>query len=303
MSAVHATSTIPRWPALQGAGADTVVLRCRSGTWGKTPGTQLDYRWIARSAGFSDGCSALSGALRAGSEERAVSGHLWRRLPDRYVAVAVAPGRVRDGAGRLVVIEKQVLELRAEPALPAALAALGLLPAVPGTPPDAVATDPDAQAAGQPGAAERVLELPAPADVVLERSAVVRAIAAGCAELAALVSAADLRACFATLLSGRCPAPLRARGSLSPRAVAALLLPLPRAWADRLSIAGVVADATPAPYDLRRNWDLVVTDVDLAGIDDHAPEAAVVELAERCAWALCSGDPACLADGVAARLG
>jgi len=82
---------------------------------GKTPGTQLDYRWIARSAGFSDGCSALSGALRAGSEERAVSGHLWRRLPDRYVAVAVAPGRVRDGAGRLVVIEKQVLELRAEP--------------------------------------------------------------------------------------------------------------------------------------------------------------------------------------------
>jgi len=135
-----------------------------------------------------------------------------------------------------------------------------LRPAVPGTPPDAVATDPDAQAAGQPGAAERVLELPAPADVVLERSAVVRAIAAGCAELAALVSAADLRACFATLLSGRCPAPLRARGSLSPRAVAALLLPLPRAWADRLSIAGVVAGVARAPArgsprrSLRRWW-------------------------------------------------
>jgi hypothetical protein len=64
---------------------------------------------------------------------------------------------------------------------------------------------------------------------------------------------------YATLLSGQFPAPLPTPEPLPPEAVAALLLPLPRIWADRLSIAGGLADRRPSRYDLIRNWDVVVS--------------------------------------------
>lgn len=288
MNRAHAPSNSSAWPALQGAPAALASLRCRRGVWGKTPGTQLDYRWIASSPGFAEGCDALAGALRIGSEDKPVVTHLWRRLPERYVAVAVAPGRVRDGAGRLSVIEKQVLEWPAVPGTPAALAALRLLPELPwDTPPVA-----EADAA----AAEPVLALAAPADLDVDRHSLAEVVADGRSELLSMVAEQNLLHCYETLLSGCCPALLRVSGPLSPRAMGALLLPLPRAWADRLSIAGGVASDTLAPYDLRRNWDIVIADLDASDFATSRVEPDAAEVAERCLRALRDDEPAHVAD-------
>jgi hypothetical protein len=79
---------------------------------------------------------------------------------------------------------------------------------------------------------------------------------------------------YSQLLSGRFPAALRG-GALSPTALAVLLLPLPRRWAEGLSFAGGMAAQRVSALDLRRNWDGVVHERPI----DPEPTAVEPEIA------------------------
>jgi hypothetical protein len=260
------------------------ALRYRRAIWGKVHGEASDYRWIARAGEFAQGAPDLAGALRLGAEDIPVSAPLWRRLPDRYLAVAVYPSRARDSAGRMTVIEKQVFEWPVSAAVPAALAALALLPEV------ARFDDTDwweRRGQGDWAAPDYALPIDAADQPPIDVDARVLdgRVQDGVAALTGVTAPADLRAFYVQLLAGRFPARLRVSSPLSPTALAVLLLPLPRYWADRLSLAGGIAARHIATRDLMRNWDGFASDLPSeADASDAGQE--ITELADTMAAAL-----------------
>jgi len=283
-------STLWRWPALEGGAAAPAVPLCyRRAIWGKVHGEASDYRWIARSEGFAQGCPDLAGALRLGAEDTPVTAPLWRRLSDRYLATAVYPSRARDSAGRMTVVEKQVFEWQASPAVPATLAALALLPEV------ARLGDADwwdRRTQGHWSTPDYALPINAADQPSIDADANVLAVRVedGLTALTGVTAPADLRAFYIQLLAGRFPARLRVSAPLSPTALAVLLLPLPRHWADRLSLAGGIAARHLAPRDLMRNWDGFGCDLPIAA-DTGDQGLAIAALADAMAEALLQRDP------------
>jgi len=84
-------------------------------------------------------------------------------------------------------------------------------------------------------------------------------IRAGIAQLRERFDETALGVLYARLLAGHrgvCPQPEIA--PLGPAALAALLLPLPRALADRLCLAAWLPSTTQDPAPLRRRWDLIL---------------------------------------------
>ncbi|TVQ92440.1 MAG: hypothetical protein EA400_03740, partial [Chromatiaceae bacterium] len=216
---------LPPWPALADTPAPLPVLALRRGRWGKVAGGTSDYRWLACSPGFGAGRTDLAGALRLGAEDHPTRGLLWRRLPDRLLAVAVAPSHARDSAGRPSLLQKQVLEwpLASPPSgaapaagppwrlpLPAALAALWLLPAI------AIDDDGAGPADGNdPRWRDPAFALPAAPTALQPDLTITHArIVDGAAALTAQVPAPVLAAWYATLLAGGCPAVLPAPAAL-----------------------------------------------------------------------------------------
>lgn len=286
-------SALWRWPALAGGAAAPAAPLCyHRAIWGKVHGEASDYRWIARGEGFAQRCPDLAGALRLGAEDTPVTTPLWRRLPDRYLATAVYPSRARDSAGRMTVVEKQVVEWPASAAIPAVLAALALLPAV------ARFDDGDwweRRAQGDWTNPDYALPIDA-ADqppVTVDVKVLEARIEDGLTALTEVTQPADLRAFYAQLLAGRFPARLGVSAPLSPTALAVLLLPLPRHWADRLSLAGGIAARHIATRDLMRNWDGFASDLPGAA-DTGDPGPEITTLAETLVAALRQRDPGCL---------
>lgn len=279
-----------RWPALAGGSPPPAGSLCyRRGIWGKVHGEASDYRWIARGPGFADGCPDLAGALRLGVEDTPVTAPLWRRLPQRYLATAVYPSRARDSAGRMTVLEKQVCEWQAPAGVPAVIGALALLPAA------ARFQDSDwweRRAEGRWNLPDYSLPLDSAAhpSVSITADALEGQIEEGIAALTGVVARADLGAFYARLLAGRFPARLRAGAPLSAASLAVLLLPLPRRWADRLSLAGGLAARRIATRDLLRNWDAYADTLPFE--DDRGDGDPQIEaLAEAMVEALLQRDP------------
>ncbi len=259
-------STLDRWPALAGL-PETLPerLRCDRGVLGKTSGSPADFSWIAASGGFSGLTTNLARHLVLGNEDmHRDSVLLWRSDGQRYQAVRCYPAQAADAHGR-GFLEKQVLEWERPAELPAALGALVLLPLV-ATLDDRIWRDRD-ELKGGSGWESATLDgndLPQP---IIDPTALARGIASGLAELRRGFREEDLGQLYGRLLAGqRGVYPAERIESLSPMALAALLLPLPRDCADRLSVVGWLPSTLVDLDQLGQRWDLV-----LGGDIDYYP--------------------------------
>lgn len=282
------------WPALElSAGALPERLEVERGVWGKVHGQGSDFRWLARTAGFSAGRDDLPRQLLAGPEDAPARACFWRVLAGSCYAVAAYPSRARDAGGRFGFVEKQVLGWRSAGA-PAALGALLLLPRAAAST-DAVwwprREDPEWQDPDFALAIEAAESEPVPVSPDLLAQAVAQALEA----LVPAVTEAALTALYTDLLAGRRPALLTGlRAPLAPAALAALLLPLPRERADTLSLGGWPLSQQPELAALGDRWHLLACSRRPRG----APEAEVEtdarhrEQASAMARALIVQDPA-----------
>lgn len=284
---------LPGWPALD-LGGQSFPLRIgyERGVWGKLHGARTDYRWIAVSAAFDPEAPSLERELQLGSEDIPQRAVHWRILGDRCLAVASYPSRATDAAGRTSFLEKQVLAWRRPTETPVALGALVLLPQA------ARADDQvwwERQTQSRWTNEDDTLSLPpvdhAPLPVSI--ADLEAAIARGVADLAAAVPEDALTDLYAHLLAGQRAIPLGLQEPLSPEALAVLLLPLPRALADTVSMAGWLPSQRIPDLDaLRRCWSLVLGGTALPPPPAATPSAAQRQQARGLAQAILANDPA-----------
>ena len=258
---------LPLWPALAGLPHPLPVeIRCERGVLGKEPGGDADFHWIAASPGFSGPTSDLARRLGLGSEDVARTTMLWRSDARLHQAIRCYPGRSPDAHGR-AFLEKQVLEWQRPADLPAALGALILLPLA------ATLDDSVWQGLPRDPFADRLFVALTEGDLprlAPDPAALVRTIREGTAELRARFREQDLGALYARLLAGdRAVFPLRTIDPLGPSGLAALLLPLPREIADRISMVAWLPSSLAEQDRLAPHWDLILGN-DLA----NQPKAA-----------------------------
>jgi hypothetical protein len=265
------------WPALDLGGQELPSrLTCERGVWGKVHGAATDFRWIAATANFEAQRTGLERELALGAADvvdRPAT--LWRTVGDTSYAVAFYPSLARDASGRTGFLERQVLEWKRPPGVPAAAAALLLLPAVASL----EATD---WSEKRPQIVwsqdEDVMDLDAAAPLPVSTSAIQEAIERGVAMLAEATTLDALTELYASLLAGGRAVTLKGLSApLSPQAMAALLLPLPRDVADRISIAGWLPSSWLSPSgvdELRHCWDFVLGGATAIPVDDSAQPTA-----------------------------
>jgi hypothetical protein len=244
------------WPALAGLSAAlTFELRFSCGVWGKAPGATTDYRWLATSPGFpADDDLAIT--LNLGAEDRPERSWHWRGWQGRWCAFCTYPSRAIDAFGRRGFSEKQMLIAESDPSLPAAAVALALLPLLRARD-DAVWWERAPQSAWVDTRYRLAITAPADGHISVSAHELRATIQSGVSALAAALTEADLAAAYGNLLGDRATL-LPSALALSPEAVAALLLPLPRAVADRCAIAGGLVSSRPRWEELERRWNLLV---------------------------------------------
>jgi hypothetical protein len=260
-------SDILDWPALSpGTAALPEEVRYEHGIWGKVPGARTDFRWIARSSGFEREEPGLERQISLGTEEQPEKAQLWRRLDDRCLAVGLYPSRAVDADGRRDFLEKQVLAWPRPEEAPAALGALLLLSRVEsltdevwwGRRSDRMWEDPAFH-----------LPIPTPDRLPVDREQLDAVLQQGVRELRDSVAPDSLGRLYAQILAGRRPAWLTGlERPLSARALAVLLLPLPRTVADSLSLAGWIPSGRASPEGLAARWDVIVLPPHLRGSID-----------------------------------
>jgi len=286
------------WPALQPAKPLAGAFACQRAVWGKLHGAASDFRWIARSEGFRPD-DRMARALLLGSEDHAPAQRLffWRPLSEEgraagHVAGCAYPSRAVDAGGRRGFLEKQLLDWANPGRLPAAAGALLLLPVL------SHWTDEiwwHRLREQDWSLHESVLGLAAAECGPFATAELEAAIRRGLAGLDA-VDEAVLAHFYAALLGGDRPACLPGLAEPLPaEALAALLLPLERARADALSLAGWIPSRRYSLEDLGRHWDALVlpTRADPPTLSARAMQRQ--EEARRCVRALRERSPAVLA--------
>ncbi|PZN84574.1 MAG: hypothetical protein DM484_02655 [Candidatus Methylumidiphilus alinenensis] len=255
-----------QWPALQDMPATLPAeLEYQRGVFGKVHKARSDFRWIARSQGFHRG-EELEETLYLGSQDKPCPLAFWRCLKTDYFAGVAYPSRAQDAAQRGGFLEKQIADL-GRSGLPAALSALLSLRVV-WQWNDSIWWD--RQEGGNWSQSDSVLPIAAAdcpgLDLEGLEDRLGKAIAEGLAGLMEL-GKESLAYFYASLLAGETPAILPSTKPLGPEALAALLLPLPRPLADRLSLLGWVPSNLYELKDLGKCWDGAVLSV-----DQNAPE-------------------------------
>ncbi len=284
-------ATVWDWPALDLEGQAQQRLTVEWAVWGKVHGAASDFRWIAHSPGLDPQARRLELELLLGTEDTPERATFWRALGGSFCAVSCYPSRALDAARRSGFLEKQLLEWKPPAGAPAALGALLLLPQV------ARFTDEDWwEHSADPGWSRPdfalVLEPEAAAPVEVSENDLRSNVEAGLGDLRDAVGEEPVLAeLYSALLTGRRPAILAGlRRPLTPEGIAALLLPLPREVADRLSVAGWLLSKRVDAEGFRRLWDVLVC--------DRAPDALlssppveVTEEGRQAARAVFAGDP------------
>lgn len=274
------SSPILEWPAFSPIRSlPSAKIRCERGIWGKAPGAATDYRWMARSDGLDT--RDLAEQLTLGSEDQPpVKAPLWLRQGDRYCAAAIYPSPAWDAAGRSGFLEKQMLAWTRPSGIPAALGALLLFDQVASF--DAKVWSPYSEDKRWQDAGF-FLQLETE-ELAPFRGKLESLVDRGVEELHASVERKSLGDLYAQILSGQMPAYLTGlEAPLSPLALAVLLLPLPRAIADTVSLAGWIPSSRASLADLGRRWDVIVVPPHLA---ESAPRQGLAEEAGNQGWAL-----------------
>jgi hypothetical protein len=284
------------WPALAGSGdISGIELRCELGIWGKAHGQGSDYRWLARSERFASELPDLARSLRIGAEDRAARFFAWRALEApaglRYFALSVRPSQALDSSGRSALLDKLVLEWRPEGScMPAALAALVWLAELERSSELDRWTSVGERNLGDADPTRAIAASECPT-ASLDAQRIAKTLDIGVNALAARMDRERLGQVYARLLAGEAPALLAPLAEPLPAsALAALLLPLPKEFANRCSLASWLPSARLDRDDLGHNWDLVcapqVPPTAAAGIDlDTAAHGALL------AEALLIGEP------------
>lgn len=285
-------SAVTAWPALSG-GTFPARITYERGIWGKLNGVRADYKWIATTPAFAAGNARLEKELQLGTEDVPQKATHWRSLGEQSFAVVCYPSRSVDASGRSSFLEKQVFSWRRPAGAPAAFGALALLPKVEKTD-AAIWWNRRTQSWSEDDDSTLILtpEEHAPFSVTLQELS--STAAAGLAELSRIASEESLTGLYAHLLAGHRAVPLAGLPSpLSPEALAALLLPLPRALADSLSVAGwLPSQRVPDPTELRRCWDVVLGGSALPPPPSEEPPRELWEKARALARAVLARDPA-----------
>lgn len=260
------TSSYPfAWPALDLCGMPPPeTLSFERGVWGKAPGAESDYRWLAATPGFDVGTETPERHLTLGVEDKPRRSTLWLSRRDDIWAGVVYRSRVRDAAGRSGFIEKQVARWECDPTVPPLLVMLLLLPKVEKWTADVWLNG--AHAGSWSDSRFRIVLPPdtTPSLQVSEQT-VAESIGRGLQSLTERLGVTTLIRTYGALLAPEVPRKPAILGGLEeplrPLEMAALLLPLERQLASRLSVAGWVSSSRWDPQDLAETWDLLATDM------------------------------------------
>jgi len=274
------------WPALDLRGqALPSRLTYERGAWGKVHGAATDFRWISTTPAFAGRENHLDQQLPLGDAELPQRAVLWRTLGDTCYAVACYASRAIDASNRSGFIEEQIVEWQRPSDVPAVLGALLLLPAASRLQTSAIQWTEVDPAEG----------LPPDAPLQVSPPAIEEAIGQGLRELAAATTEEALADLYAALLAGGRAASLKGLyAPPPPAAVAALLLPLPRAIADRISVAGWLPSSRLSEADaeeLRRCWDLVLGGATGIPAEESSPTADQLRQARVMARAVFTATP------------
>ncbi len=288
-------SPLPAWPALD-AGDHPFPQRLgyERAVWGKVHASPGDYRWIAASPSFAPALQQIERELQLGSEDVPERATHWRNTGEHCLAMVCYPSRAADAAGRSNFLEKQILAWRRPAEVPAVLGALLLLPRI-AQADDDIWWDKPAQSRWSE---DDTLSIP-PEDhppVPVSPDTLAEAVARGTAELRAALHEDSLTDLYAHILAGHRAVPLAGLAApLGPEAVAALLLPLPRALADGYSVAGwLPSRRLPDLAELQRCWGVVLGGATLPPPPPVSPSPEQRRQAQTLAQAILANDPAIL---------
>lgn len=288
-------SLLAAWPALD-AGEHPLPQRLGydRAVWGKLEGSPGDYRWIAASPSFAPGLLQIEHQIQLGTEDVPERATHWRNTGEHCFALVCYPSRATDASGRSAFLEKQILAWRRPAEVPAALGALLLLPLV-GRTDDTVWWDRPAQSRWSEDDTLPLMPDDHPL-VSISAESLGEAVARGTADLRAALREEALTDLYAHILAGHRAVPLAGLAApLGPEAVAALLLPLPRALADQLSVAGWLPSRRVDLEALQRSWSVVLGGATLPPAPPWSPSPDLRRQARALAQAILANDPAVLA--------
>ncbi len=248
-----------RWPALEGLEQEVPsTIACERGIFGKAHGSASDYHWLAMTPHFTAARRRLEQDLELGEQDEPSCATLWRSDGDVSSAINFYPSRAHDASGRSGFLEKQVLEWKRPPNTPAALGALMLLPMV-------ARLDADdwwKQRSDVQWSSDDVIDLTGVPPIPTTMASIEKAIVQGLDELARAVSEDGLTEFYANVLAGNRGIAMRGVNEpLSPVALAALLLPLPRKIADAFCAAAWLPStwlSESTLQNLRRCWTAII---------------------------------------------
>ncbi|MFL6244779.1 MAG: TRAFAC clade GTPase domain-containing protein [Thermoanaerobaculia bacterium] len=283
--------TALQWPALHLNGAKLPErLAYERGIWGKVHGAPSDYRWIATTPAFAGKRRAMERELTFGVEDAPVPFTAWRILGTTGYAVSAYPSAAKDAAERTGFLEKQIIEWERTPDVPALLGALLLLPVVASFDASSHWSRHGDARWSEP---EFSIDLDPDSHPPLTVQSLETTIAAGLRMLTAAVTQESLAELYGALLAGGRGLQLRGvTGPLRPEVLAVLLLPLPRAIADEISMsAWLPASRLTDVEDLQRRWNVIAGPATPSAATHAVPDADQMATARLMAGCIFSGDP------------
>ena len=287
---IYIVQNISLWPALDSLDSLPQQLTFERGVWGKVHGARSDYRWIAVSPSFTGREEELERSLRVGSEDAPATLFSWLTVADTHYAVQFYPSRAEDADGRSGFLEKQIIQWHRHVNMPALLGSLLLLPEV-------------AQYSDESwwNEAKNVSWLENDAFISLDDTTnsvqvswqqIEQTIEQGCQSLANSFSEEMLSDFYAQLLANPQLTVLdNIEHPLKEAALAALLLPLPRSIADKISIIGWLPTKRPDIEQLSLNWNVILNGTATQLSKAVSPTAEHYRQAQQMSQAILANDP------------